>query len=82
MKAKELLTVIAPGSFVQIGPNPSDRLTGQVLQVNVRYNDCVSYLVVWWDGRTRKSEWMEACEVARLENTPLTTIGFSSRIKD
>ncbi len=72
MKMRE---IIPPGTAVLMGSS-DDLLVGRVVEVLMDgVNVChVQYKVVWWDGRTRRSEWLEESEVA--PRTPDSTMGM------
>lgn len=71
------LEVMMPGSPCQIGPH-QDKIKGRILEVCVRDKNCISYKVSWWDGRSRKTEWLEQIEVSRVDETLGIKIGFVS----
>lgn len=68
------MTLHAPGSSVAIGPDGCTPAT--VLAVTIRSTDrYVCYEVAWWDGATRKAEWLAACEIHTPE--PDHVVGFT-----
>ena len=68
-------TLLAPGTLVAIGP-PDRATEGVVLAVTVRGpRRAVSYDVAWWDGGTRRSDWLQPHEVRPLEGHE--PVGFS-----
>lgn len=66
MSAKTL-TVFEPGTLVWIVGHDGDAIPATVTGVCIFANNQIKYHVSWWDGRTRKEEWMEEQEV--IENT-------------
>lgn len=56
-----LLFVWKPGTRVRIGGD----IPGIVTQVCIRGESSltVQYLVAWWDGRRRVSEWVDPIEI-------------------
>ena len=72
------MTLHAPGADVAIGPDGAT--VGRVLAVTVRgASRAVSYDVVWWDGATRRTEWLQDHEVGPLpgEHAP---VGFTAEL--
>lgn len=57
------MNVFAPGTIVTIG-HPDTPIRAQVNSVLIESHEHVSYRVVWWDGSTRKSEYLDAREVS------------------
>jgi sugar lactone lactonase YvrE len=73
MPAKTDLEVYRPGSEVRIGKDISAIVNAVCISANGR----VTYEVVWWDGRTRKSDWLASCEVEQSsEKSDRKSIGF------
>lgn len=66
-----MLKVVCPGQKVQLGGG----VPATVLAVSVGTGDRVQYRVVWWDGRNRRDEWLEECEVD-ANGAARTPIGF------
>lgn len=58
-----MVEVIAIGTRVELGPE----LVGLVLAVLLEANDLVSYKVAWWEGTSRKSEYVTASEIRPLD---------------
>ena len=46
------------------------------LAAGVRDGQRVTYEGAWWDGNSRKSEWLEQFEVTRREESSAMKIGF------
>lgn len=78
-KVLEMIEVRSIGSAVM--------LTGDVLATITAINITgqrpakVSYQCVWWDGRNRCSEWVEAFEVADRDAAPIA-IGFADILRN
>lgn len=66
-----MANVISCGSDVRIG----DDIPAKVSAISIR-DKRVLYEVTWWDGRTRKVEWLEEFEVKQTCDTPRSAIGF------
>jgi hypothetical protein len=64
------VTVIAYGTDVTIGGG----VKGVITAVCMR-GTRITYEVTWWDGATRRAEWMDAIEV-NTESTSRQKIGF------
>ena len=72
----QTLEVIACGEVVSIGGEGDEPIKAIVTGVLVR-GDLVQYEVVWWNGRARSCEWVNACEVVSADATPAKrAIGF------
>ena len=56
----------------------SGPLEGVVSQVCIRGGGYVQYLVVWWDGTSRHSAWVEPGELRPLSGSAVSRIGFVS----
>ena len=70
-----ILSVYGVGDEVSLGKD----LTGTVVEILIRAQSHISYKVSWWDKNTRKSEWLEACEVTGVDGeTERLSIGFLS----
>lgn len=54
-----MLSLWCIGSVVYVGKDIPATVTG----VNIRANAHVMYECVWWDGRTRNTQWFEEFEV-------------------
>lgn len=67
------ITVFKPETSVEIAGG----IDAIVLSVCINPNGNVEYKVVWFDGRTRRSEWMQACEVSEALCSEEVTIGFA-----
>lgn len=72
------LSVFACGTDVEIGPEESP-IEAMVTAITVRGRN-VSYEITWWDGRTRKSEWIDQSEVRIQEGQRLSPVGFHFRV--
>lgn len=70
------IEVIAVGEAVSIG----DHIDGVVTGVMIEANATVQYRVAWFDGRSRKSEWLHECEVGH-SGSEKTKVGFTTRGK-
>ena len=66
------IEVMQVGSPVTLSDNIPARITG--IAINEKCH--LTYRCVWWDGRTRKNEWLEQFEVTRTDETQGMTIGF------
>lgn len=68
--------VIRPGAAVEIGPadHPIDAMVTQVTIGSVK----VQYLVVWYDGKSRREEWLDPIEVREKDGETYSRvrIGF------
>jgi hypothetical protein len=53
------LKVFQIGSPVYIG----DHIEATILAISIYEHNRVSYQVAWWDGNTRKTDWLESFEV-------------------
>jgi len=73
----EPLEVLAVGSSCKIGFRDLGRVPGVILGVAIYSGLQVQYRVAWWDGRVRKSEWVDACEVTPDDDQRLR-IGFAA----
>ncbi|MGZ6045670.1 MAG: hypothetical protein ACXWNW_14170 [Isosphaeraceae bacterium] len=66
-----MLEVLPLGSRVSLG----DGTIPAIVTAIIIRGDRPSYEVVWWDGRARKSEWLETSEV-KSDEVARTKIGF------
>lgn len=67
--------VFAPGARVGIGPGAA--ITAEVLEISICGPErCVRYKLAWWEGRTRRAEWLESSEVAEVPRSARVGIGF------
>ena len=57
----------------------SEDIDAQIIGINIRANDKVLYDVVWWDGRTRRTEWVEASEIGWGHSPDKLQIGFKAK---
>lgn len=69
------LLVISPGANAHIGAPPGNEILGVVTQVCILESG-VRYQVAWWDGRSRRCKWLEACEVRAVSEAARVPIGF------
>jgi hypothetical protein len=67
------LGVIAPGTAVTLADG---RIEAVVSQACVRMGRSVWYQVIWWDGSSRKAEWVEADEVSAAVRSRPLRLGF------
>lgn len=67
-----MMSLYAIGSKVKIGGG----IAGVVTRISITSRTKVLYEVAWWDGRTRKSEWLEEFEVEALDPGDNMKIGF------
>lgn len=74
LRAIETKTVHKPGTRVTIG----DDLPAMVSAVQIGANDAVRYLIVWWDGRVRREDWVDPSELSETDLDRLR-IGFIGR---
>lgn len=74
-----MIEVFQIGSPVYIG----EHIEAKVLAISIYEHNRVSYQVVWWDGNTRKTDWLESFEVQphKGEITKLC-IGFTDYFKE
>ncbi len=66
------IEVMQVGSPVTLADNIPARITSIAIDEKCR----ITYLCVWWNGRTRQAEWLEQFEVTRTDETQDMTIGF------
>jgi len=66
--------IIPPNTTVKI----LDDIDGIINEVLIKPNQLVSYNVSWWDGRTRKSEWLYEHELHYDVPPERTIIGFAN----
>ena len=66
------MEVFRVGSAVFIGKD----IPAMITAVCIR-DSGVTYETVWWDGRTRKQEWLQADEISD-EKVPSMQIGFKN----
>lgn len=68
----------APGSEVLVDVTSSTPFKAQIQDVLVKHGGKVEYRVVWFDGRTRNSAWMESFEVEPIDcDMDTVTVEFS-----
>jgi hypothetical protein len=73
------IEVYRVGQDVKIGVGEK-LITAKVLQIAIHANESVQYQVVWWDGRTRKVEWLEAIEARCVRSNYAGTLTKSDKI--
>jgi hypothetical protein len=66
--------IIRPGTEINLDRH-GEELLGIITQVCISQNDAVQYQVVWWDGRQRRLEWINACEL-RMQRDSIDTLGI------
>ena len=73
-----MLSLLAVGTKVEIGYG-ADHVVGHVNAICIRERDYVTYEVVWWDGRNRRSEWLARGEIRAIDasSTQMAHIGFA-----
>lgn len=77
MATDTTLTLLSPGTPVLLGPT-LDPIDGTILAALLRVNEYVQYEVAYWDGKTRKVEWIASHEVRpRAGGASITKIGFA-----
>ena len=74
------ILIIRPGDDCWVGTK-KDSIPGKVCEVSIKPATggefCVMFRVTWWDGRNRKTEWLEDLEVEPISpNGPFQDIGF------
>ena len=57
----------------------SDDIPARITSISIDENCRITYQCVWWNGRTRTSEWLEQFEVTRTDETQGMTIGFRQK---
>lgn len=68
-----MLRIYPVDSEVVIGDDIQARITAVCLRGLA--GTSVTYECVWWDGRSRRSEWLTESEIKSQENT-IVGIGF------
>lgn len=61
--------VYAPGCRVEIGTHKSP-VKALVLEASIGAEGAVRYRVAWWDGRHRRQEWLDSCEIVWAPEAP------------
>jgi len=69
---RETIAVFAVGTEVDLGKN----LKGTVLEVLISENDKVQYKCIWWDGKSRTTDWLSSLELKAT--TEKIYIGFKN----
>ena len=68
------IELIPAGTEVKVG----DDIEAVVTAACIRDLD-VTYECVWWDGRTRKSEWLPSWQIRVAQNTGALRVGFGTQ---
>lgn len=71
------LEVFQIGSPVIIG----DHIEATILAISIYEHNRVSYQVAWWDGNTRKSDWLEQHEVKSHKEQGTMRVGFNDLVE-
>ncbi len=71
--ASDSLLIIKPGQQVRIGDGFIDAV---VNQVSIEANNKIQYQVIWWEGNTRKIEWVSEFELNVSREIGITSVGF------
>lgn len=74
---KEKIEVYSPGQQVLVGPIDKQDIKGIILSVNIMPTR-VTYNIAWWEGSSRKVEWLTEDEFSVKANTKKTSVGFST----
>lgn len=69
---KSQIEVFQVGSPVIIG----DHIEATILTICIYNQLRITYQVAWWDGNTRKSEWLEEDEVKSHRGEVTMRVGF------
>lgn len=64
---------IRVGSKVAI----ADGIPAVISSISIEEGCRIQYQCVWWDGRVRRSEWLNEFEVRRTDKTQGMDIGFN-----
>lgn len=62
-----MIEIYKPGQSVKIKSSGMNGITGIINAIQINYNNMVLYQIIWWNGRTRCSEWLPSQEI-ELEN--------------
>lgn len=68
------MDVFAPGSKVKIEGADDAVITA----VSISAGGFVRYEVVWWNGNSRSTAWLESFEVVAVRGTKNLPVGFAS----
>lgn len=81
--SKYATKVVAVGTKVEMGTR-EDPIQGVITALMIEQNLSVSYRVVWWEGRTRRHEWIVDQEAWLATDDPpqRMAIGFVTDAKD
>ncbi len=74
---QDSIEVLAIGSRVLIA---EQELPARIIGVWIKMGNVVCYRCSWWDGRTRKEEWLEAGEVHAVGEVETLKIGFHRNV--
>jgi len=78
-KKPAILSILPPDSACRIyAPTGlvTDAIPAHILAVCIYPGDRVTYQVAWWEGRSRRTEWLEASEVQPHTEDQARKIGF------
>lgn len=70
-----MIEVYPPGTEVELGA-PSEPIDGRIESVWIKASNHVIYKVCWWNGRERKSTWVQAFEIRPKNVLAPSRIGF------
>ncbi len=70
------MTVIPIGAEVMVMDATSGGVPAFVTAVCIRANEAVTYECVWWSGRERRCEWVNALEVEAAAEQKMMRVGF------
>lgn len=73
-----MIEVYLIGSEVKVA-SEENAIKAKIIAIGIRSNDRVSYEISWWDGRSRKTDWIEACEIVGVDNANKMKIGFRDK---
>lgn len=75
------ITVLPIGSAVIVGTKEKE-IKVTIVEIMLTAENEIKYNCVWWDGYTRKKEWLSSIEVKLPEEDKAmkTTIGFAKWI--
>lgn len=68
----EVIELYKIGCTILIDENIEAIITG----ICIKGNYHITYECTWWDGKTRKCEWLEETEIKLHDKTKLSKIGF------
>lgn len=73
-----LVLSIGTKAFMTISHDKVTPVTVTAIQLMGQGTPAIKYEVVWFDGLTRRCEWVEACEIVNTEGKPKLKIGFKA----